>query len=256
MGALLMALRVRGETVEEITGAVTAMRAKMLRVAGAAGRHRRRRHRRRRVGFVQYFHLRGADRRRRRRSGRQARQSRIVVALRRGRRARRARRQYRSHARADRPLHPRGRDRLHVRAGASSGDEECRRRRASSSAPARSSICSGRCPIRPACAGRWSACFPSNGPSRWRKCLKNLGAESVWVVHGSDGLDEITTSGPTSVTALEERRHQKLRDFAGRGRPAARSSRKRCAAAMRRPMPRRWKTSWKASPRRSAMSRC
>jgi anthranilate phosphoribosyltransferase len=33
--------------------------------------------------------------------------------------------------------------------------------------------------------------------------LKNLGAQCVWVVHGSDGLDEITTSGPTSVTALE-----------------------------------------------------
>jgi len=33
MGAFLMALRVRGETVEEITGAVTAMRAKMLKVA-------------------------------------------------------------------------------------------------------------------------------------------------------------------------------------------------------------------------------
>ena len=33
--------------------------------------------------------------------------------------------------------------------------------------------------------------------------LKNLGAERVWVVHGSDGLDEITTAGPTSVTALE-----------------------------------------------------
>ncbi|MFY9698086.1 MAG: anthranilate phosphoribosyltransferase [Rhodoplanes sp.] len=32
MGGLLMALRVRGETVDEITGAVTAMRAKMLRV--------------------------------------------------------------------------------------------------------------------------------------------------------------------------------------------------------------------------------
>src|ERR1700733_15315921 len=32
MGALLMALRVGGETGEEITGAVTAMRAKMLRV--------------------------------------------------------------------------------------------------------------------------------------------------------------------------------------------------------------------------------
>jgi anthranilate phosphoribosyltransferase len=33
--------------------------------------------------------------------------------------------------------------------------------------------------------------------------LKNLGAEQAWVVHGSDGLDEITTSGPTTVSALE-----------------------------------------------------
>ena len=33
MGAFLMALRVRGESIEEITGAVTAMRAKMLRVS-------------------------------------------------------------------------------------------------------------------------------------------------------------------------------------------------------------------------------
>ncbi len=32
MGALLMGLRVRGETVEEITGAVSVMRAKMLPV--------------------------------------------------------------------------------------------------------------------------------------------------------------------------------------------------------------------------------
>ncbi|MGO3931081.1 anthranilate phosphoribosyltransferase [Rhodopseudomonas pseudopalustris] len=33
--------------------------------------------------------------------------------------------------------------------------------------------------------------------------LKNLGSESAWVVHGSDGLDEITISGPTFVAALE-----------------------------------------------------
>src|ERR1700744_2890859 len=32
MGGLVMALRVRGETVDEITGAVSAMRSKMLRV--------------------------------------------------------------------------------------------------------------------------------------------------------------------------------------------------------------------------------
>jgi len=36
--------------------------------------------------------------------------------------------------------------------------------------------------------------------------LKNLGAESVWVVHGSDGLDEITLTGPTFVAALEDGR--------------------------------------------------
>jgi anthranilate phosphoribosyltransferase len=40
--------------------------------------------------------------------------------------------------------------------------------------------------------------------------LKNLGSQSIWVVHGSDGLDEITTSGPTSVAALE---NGKVRTF-------------------------------------------
>ncbi|MBN8966864.1 MAG: anthranilate phosphoribosyltransferase [Rhizobiales bacterium] len=33
--------------------------------------------------------------------------------------------------------------------------------------------------------------------------LRNLGATAAWVVHGSDGLDEITLSGPTYVAALE-----------------------------------------------------
>src|ERR1700712_1437790 len=33
--------------------------------------------------------------------------------------------------------------------------------------------------------------------------LKNLGSESVWVVHGSDGLDEITLTGPSFVASLE-----------------------------------------------------
>ena len=33
--------------------------------------------------------------------------------------------------------------------------------------------------------------------------LKNLGSDAVWVVHGSDGLDEITLTGSTSVAALE-----------------------------------------------------
>ncbi|WP_436641751.1 anthranilate phosphoribosyltransferase [Microbaculum sp. FT89] len=32
--------------------------------------------------------------------------------------------------------------------------------------------------------------------------LSSLGSEHVWVVHGSDGLDEITTTGPTYVAEL------------------------------------------------------
>lgn len=39
--------------------------------------------------------------------------------------------------------------------------------------------------------------------------MRDLGSESVWVVHG-DGLDEITTTGKTSVAALE---NGKIRSF-------------------------------------------
>lgn len=36
--------------------------------------------------------------------------------------------------------------------------------------------------------------------------LLRLGSESAWVVHGSDGLDEITTTGPTFVAELRDGR--------------------------------------------------
>ena len=41
--------------------------------------------------------------------------------------------------------------------------------------------------------------------------LRELGSERVWVVHGSDGLDEITTTGPTHVVELARRRRSALR---------------------------------------------
>jgi len=34
--------------------------------------------------------------------------------------------------------------------------------------------------------------------------LKNLGCEAAWVVHGSDGLDEMTTTGPSFVAELKD----------------------------------------------------
>jgi anthranilate phosphoribosyltransferase len=36
------------------------------------------------------------------------------------------------------------------------------------------------------------------------RVLRNLGSKRVWLVHGSDGLDEATTTGPSFVTALED----------------------------------------------------
>ncbi len=35
------------------------------------------------------------------------------------------------------------------------------------------------------------------------RVLGALGAERAWLVHGSDGLDEVTTTGPTTVTAWD-----------------------------------------------------
>ena len=40
--------------------------------------------------------------------------------------------------------------------------------------------------------------------------LRNLGSERVWVVHGSDGTDELTTTGPSQVVELL---HGELRRF-------------------------------------------
>ena len=61
--------------------------------------------------------------------------------------------------------------------------------------------------------------------------LKNLGAESVWVVHGSDGLDEITLTGPTFVAALE---NGKIRTFEVTPEDAGPRARRRRGAEGRR----------------------
>jgi anthranilate phosphoribosyltransferase len=36
------------------------------------------------------------------------------------------------------------------------------------------------------------------------KVLRNLGSEHAWVVHGHDGMDELTTTGPTTVAELKD----------------------------------------------------
>jgi anthranilate phosphoribosyltransferase len=34
--------------------------------------------------------------------------------------------------------------------------------------------------------------------------MRNLGSEHIWVVHGSDGMDELTTTGPSTVAELKD----------------------------------------------------
>ena len=91
IGGFLMALRVRGETVDEIAGAVAIDARQDAAGRSAARRHRRGRHRRRRRRHLQHLDHRRLRRRRRRRARRQARQPRPLLEVRRRRRAHGAR---------------------------------------------------------------------------------------------------------------------------------------------------------------------
>ena len=203
MGGLLMAMRVRGETVDEITGAVSAMRAKMLRVTAppdavdvvgtggdASGSHN--------ISTCAAFIVAGAG----------------VPVAKHGNRA------------------------LSSRSGAAdvltalgvnidlSPDTIARCIREAGIgfmfAPAHHPAMKNVGPTRAELGTRtiFNLLGPLSNPAGVRRqmvgvfskqwtvplaqVLKNLGAERVWVVHGSDGLDEITTAGPTSVAALED----------------------------------------------------
>ena len=83
IGGYLIALRMKGETVDEITGSARAMRAHASRVTvhverRPAARHRR--HRRRRRAHLQHLHRGGLRHRRGRAQGGQARQPRRLLA--------------------------------------------------------------------------------------------------------------------------------------------------------------------------------
>src|ERR1700752_3255502 len=202
MGGLLMALRVRGETVDEIPGAVSAMRAKMLRVKAPAGA----------VDVVGT----GGDG-----SGsvNVSTCASFIVAG------------------TGVPVAKHGNRALSSRSGAADGLSSLGVRIditpehvgrcvaeagigfmfAPSHPPARKNV--GPTRVELATRTIFNLLGPLANPAgvkrqmigvfsrQWvqplAQVLKNLDAESVWVVHGSDGLDEITLTGPTFVAALE-----------------------------------------------------
>ena len=202
MGALLMGLRLRGETVEEITGAVTTMRAKMLKVAAppdaidvvgtggdASGSYN--------ISTCAAFVVAGAG----------------VPIAKHGNRALSSR-----SGAADVlgalgvkiDLSPSEITRCIYEAGVGF-----------MFAPAHHPAMKNVGPTRVELGTRtiFNLLGPLSNPAsvkrqmvgvfsrQWveplAQVLKNLGSERAYVVHGSDGLDEITTSGPTAVAALE-----------------------------------------------------
>lgn len=202
MGGLLMALRVRGETVDEITGAVEVMRAKMLRVDAPSGA----------VDVVGT----GGDG-----SGsvNVSTCASFIVAG------------------CGVPVAKHGNRALSSRSGAAdvlaalgvkidlTPDDVSRCLKEAGIgfmfAPAHHPAMKNVGPTRVELATRtiFNLLGPLSNPAgvtrqmvgvfsrQWvlplAQVLKNLGSESAWVVHGSDGLDEITLTGPTFVAALE-----------------------------------------------------
>jgi anthranilate phosphoribosyltransferase len=209
MGGLLMALRVRGETVDEITGAAAAMREKMLRVAAPADA----------IDIVGT----GGDA-----SGSYNISTCAAFIV----------------AGAGVPVAKHGNRALSSRSGAA--DVLAALGVKIDLAPADVARCIAQAGIGFMFAPAHHPAMKNVGPTRielgtrtifnllgplsnpagvkrqmvgvfsrqWveplARVLMNLGCESAWVVHGSDGLDEITTSGPTAVAALE---HGELRTF-------------------------------------------
>ena len=203
MGALLMGLRVRGETVDEIAGAVSAMRSKMLRVAAPANA----------IDVVGT----GGDA-----SGSFNISTCAALIV----------------AGAGVPVAKHGNRALSSRSGAADvlsalgvninlSPEAVGRCIAEAGigfmfAPAHHPAMKNVGPTRVELGTRtiFNLLGPLSNPAgvkrqmvgvfskQWTtplaQVLKNLGTERAWIVHGSDGLDEITTSGPTSVASLED----------------------------------------------------
>jgi anthranilate phosphoribosyltransferase len=202
MGALLMALRVRGETIDEITGAVTTMRAKMLPVEApadaidvvgtggdASGSYN--------ISTCAAFIVAGAG----------------VPVAKHGNRA------LSSRSGAADVLAALGvRIDLAPAAITHCIDEA---RIGFMFAPAHHPAMKHVGPTRVEIGTRtiFNLLGPLSNPAGVRRqmvgvfsrqwveplahVLKNLGSERVFVVHGSDGLDEITTAGTTSIASLE-----------------------------------------------------
>ncbi len=202
MGAFLMALRVRGETVDEISGAVTAMRAKMLRVNAPADA----------IDIVGT----GGDN-----SGswNVSTLAAILTAATGLKIAKHGNRAASSKSGSADVLTALG-----VKVGIdAAGIERCINDAGVGFmfAPTHHSSMRHVAPVRVELGTRtiFNILGPLSNPAGVKKqvigvfseswmmpiaeTLKSLGSTDLWIVHGSDGLDEITTTGETKIVALK-----------------------------------------------------
>ena len=203
MGAFLMGLRVRGETIDEITGAVAAMRAKMLRVEAPPGA----------IDIVGT----GGDGQG---TYNVSTLASIIVASCGVPVAKHGNRAASSRSGSSDVLGALG-----VAIGLGKGDVERCLAEANigfMSAQAHHAAMRHFAAVRADIGTRtiFNLLGPLSNPAgvkrllvglfaaEWLEPLANvlgaLGAETAWLVHGSDGLDEITTTGPTDVVAWEK----------------------------------------------------
>jgi anthranilate phosphoribosyltransferase len=208
-GAFLMGLRVRGETADEIIGAVEAMRARMLRIEAPAGA----------IDVVGT----GGDQ-----AGTWniSTLAALIVAACGVTVAKHGNRAASSRSGAADVLSALG-----VKLGLDKdGLERCLREAgiAFMFAPAHHASMRHVAPVRSEIGTRtlFNLLGPMSNPAgvkrqlvgvfakSWTRpvaeTLKALGSERVWVVCGSDGIDEITTTGPTHVAAIE---NGEIREF-------------------------------------------
>ena len=209
IGAFLMGLRVRGETLDELTGAVSAMRARMLRVTAPEGA----------IDVVGT----GGD-------GAQTYNistlTAIIVAACGAPVAKHGNRAASSFSGASDVLTGLG-----VRIGAPVENVETCLREANigfMTAQAHHPAMALVAPTRKDLGVRtlFNLLGPLSNPAgvkraligvadaRWMdhiaQTLDRLGAEKVWIAHGSDGLDEITTTGPTEIIELDSGRTRRF----------------------------------------------
>ena len=207
IGGFLIALRLKGETADEIAGCAEAMRSHVLAVAPEArGPRRHCRDGRRRSADVQHFYRRRARRSGGRRRRREAREPRRIVGLGLRRRPRGARVLARAAAGADRAARSTSSDSASSSRRRTIRRCAMRRRSGGSSQPGRSSTSWGRSTNPAGARAQVVGVYAPELVPTIADVLAQLGAQPRVRRPRRRRVDELSPAGPNLVCEVVERR--------------------------------------------------